>query len=82
MDFLIISSARDIIGETVIDRTGLTGRFDVDIEYVRSTSSERLPELGVSFQQAIIEQLHLKTERRSEPVDVLIVDRVTMPSTD
>lgn len=61
----------------VVDRTGLSGRFDWDLQWTQaalSTAATDSP--GVSLATAIQEQLGLKFESRREPTDVLVVARV------
>lgn len=76
-------------GRMVIDRTGLTGRYDVDLTYTPSAfSAEALaqrpgatPPPGVDparppLLTAVQEQLGLKLEPARGPVNVLVIDRV------
>ena len=52
--FITISGARTHVGGPVVDNTGLTGRFDIDIEYAAlDVSPATRPEFGVSFNMAI-----------------------------
>jgi uncharacterized protein (TIGR03435 family) len=53
----------------VVDRTGLQGVFEVDLEW----SAEN------PLEAAVQEQAGLKLEAKKLPVDVLIVDRVSRP---
>lgn len=63
-------------GRQVIDRTGLEGRFDADLEWAAS------PEVvdRVSVFTAVQEQLGLRLVADTAVLDVLIVDRVERPS--
>jgi uncharacterized protein (TIGR03435 family) len=74
-------------GRMVIDRTGLTGRFDVDLTYTPSAfTAEALAQRpgaavppgvdpsGPPLATALQEQLGLKLEPARAPVDVLVVD--------
>lgn len=80
-DLLLISGARTEFDGPVVDRTGLLGTFDIDLEFVPSTGFERdLPEFGVLLPQAMVDQLGLRVVRRREPVDLLVIDEVVMPS--
>jgi uncharacterized protein (TIGR03435 family) len=82
-DVLIFTSARSEIGGPIVDRTGLVGRFDIDLEFESRTFRERNPNgLGVPLGVAFERQLGLRFERRTEPVDVLVVEHVAMPSLD
>jgi uncharacterized protein (TIGR03435 family) len=67
----------------ILDRTGLTGRFDVALEYSpegkRSSppSGNVQPEpRGPTFAEALKEQLGLRLETQTAPVDFLLVDYV------
>jgi uncharacterized protein (TIGR03435 family) len=81
-NFLTISGARQEIGDPVVDRTGLTGNFDIDIEYAVLSFGRRPPTGSVPLGIAVVEQLGLRFEQRTEAADVLVVDQVTRPSTD
>jgi len=73
----------------VVDRTGLSGSFDLTLEY---TPREQLdsqpgpdasasdPSAPPSVFTALQEQLGLKLEPQTGPVDVLVVDHVEQPS--
>jgi len=60
----------------VLNRTGVDGTFDVDLEW----TPEQNTDPGPSIFTAIQEQLGLKLESQRAPVDVLVVDRVERPS--
>ena len=63
----------------VADRTGLSGYFEVDLEFspdaLTNAASER-----PSFFTALEEQLGLRLEPARAPVDVLVIDRVERPT--
>jgi uncharacterized protein (TIGR03435 family) len=75
-------------GRMLIDRTGVTGRFDVDLTYTPSvfasnglaSASREVPAgvdpNGPSLITALQEQLGLKLEPIRAPIDVVVVDRV------
>jgi len=82
-DFLIYSGSRSEVGDgtPIVDRTGLTGRFDIDLEFVpQSAILQRTAQPGPPLAIAVVEQLGLRFEKRQELVDVLVVERVTMPT--
>jgi uncharacterized protein (TIGR03435 family) len=81
-DVLTISGARQEIGDPVVDRTGLAGHFDIDIEYAVLSLGRRPPTGSVPLGIAVVEQLGLRFEQRTEAADVLLVDQVTRPSTE
>ena len=65
---------------TVVDRTGLEGAFDLILKWnqdpVNNASDSSQPVLTTAVQ----EQLGLKLERRVEPTDVLVIDRIRRPN--
>ena len=82
------------LGWTVVDKTGLKGRYDLALDWTpdaddgtwRPSPGSPPPDpdssQGPSIFTAIQEQLGLKLERASVPVDVLVVDHVEMPSSN
>ena len=66
----------------VVDRTGLTGFFDVQIDLPPlqpATSPDGGPDSGVSVFTVLQEQLGLRVEEGRGPVEVLVVDRLERP---
>jgi uncharacterized protein (TIGR03435 family) len=55
--------------ETVLDQTGLSGLFEIKLEWSPNQDTE-----GPALATALQEQLGLKLESRKGPVDVLVVD--------
>jgi uncharacterized protein (TIGR03435 family) len=64
------------VGRKVLDKTGLTGQFDVTFEWVNGESG---PD---QISAALEEQLGLKIEPDQAPVDVLVIDQVERPLAD
>jgi uncharacterized protein (TIGR03435 family) len=66
-------------GRIVIDKTGLTGWYDIDLKW---TTDEDLAAgvSGPSVFTALEEQLGLKLVSTKAPVDVLVVDHIERPS--
>ena len=73
------------VGRQVVDGTKLPGRFDVDVEYTAATAAAAAgpaaavgdaPSDGLSLFTALQEQLGLKLQPATGPVDVLVVDHV------
>lgn len=62
----------------VVDRTGLAGEFDIDIEFatLNGAAADNTPSLTA----AVDEQLGLKLQPQRGPIDVVVVDAVTQPS--
>jgi uncharacterized protein (TIGR03435 family) len=80
-----------VLGRTVVDRTGLTGNFDVSMEWAPDETQAmqwppdvpRPPQsnaAGPSLFAAIQEQLGLKLESAKGPVEVIVIDRAERPS--
>jgi uncharacterized protein (TIGR03435 family) len=78
-----------ITGLPVVDKTGLTARYDFDLRYSRESQSgvpESSGESGAndtsapSIFTALQEQLGLKLKAVKGPVEVLVIDHVEQPS--
>jgi uncharacterized protein (TIGR03435 family) len=74
-------------GRPLFDKTGLSGLFDVKLEFFLETSGSNPATLpaaaepsGPIFATAIEEQLGLKLESARGPVEVLVIDSVQKPS--
>lgn len=64
------------VGRRVIDRTGLTTGFDIELEW----SPDFQNDAGPSIFTAVQEQLGLKLESTRGPVEVVVIDSVERPS--
>lgn len=62
------------IGRPVLDRTGLKGPFDVDLEWAPTADSD-----GVPIFTAVRDQLGLRLEPARTTLDVVIIERVERP---
>jgi uncharacterized protein (TIGR03435 family) len=60
----------------VIDKTGLTGEYDVELTW----APDGQPDAGPSIFTAVQEQLGLKLEPAKAPVDVVVIDHLERPS--
>jgi uncharacterized protein (TIGR03435 family) len=80
MAFLVRMLAQQKLGRPVVDKTGLAGKFDFTLRW---TPDENRPaSFGSPILAAIEEQLGLRLEPRSAPVEVLVIDNVEKPSED
>jgi uncharacterized protein (TIGR03435 family) len=74
----------EYVDRPVLDRTGLRGTFDFTVEWnhqLQNVSVSPQPDLaGLSLFEALREQLGLRLERQTGPVDVLVIDHVEEPS--
>jgi uncharacterized protein (TIGR03435 family) len=71
------------VGRAVVDRTGLEGKWDFTLTYateaqLRSGQPTDAPDLFT----ALVEQLGLKLESATGPVEMLVVDRMERPTPD
>lgn len=60
----------------VLDRTGVSGTFDIDLSWSVDSGADAGPSLFTAVQ----EQLGLKLEARKSPVEVLVISHVDRPS--
>jgi len=67
-----------IMGRPVQDRTGLTGRFDLEVEWTPAPASPEpaAPGVGPATFAAIEEQLGLRFQPQTSEVNVLVIDHV------
>jgi len=76
-DFVRLLALRPQLNKTVIDRTGLTGGFDIELRYpLEDSGSNPLPAIKPLLEQ----QLGLTLRDAEGPVEVLIVENVDHPS--
>ena len=81
------------LGRRVIDKTGLTGKYDFELKWTPTQPSAaplspppQRPESalaadpGPSLFTALQEQLGLRLESEKGPVEVLVIDRAERPS--
>ena len=68
----------------VVDGTGLSGQVDITLEWADPIAQPASPEPAnrPSFVTAVREQLGLKLEPATEPVQVLVIDRIGRPTPD
>jgi uncharacterized protein (TIGR03435 family) len=71
----------------ILDRTGLTGKFDIDLDFLPAPKPGSPPDPGTepeapapSFVEALKIQAGLKLVRQTGPVDVYVIDHVEQPS--
>ena len=92
----IVLTLSSMVNRTVVDRTGLTGNFDVDLTFTPDQLPARAPGTpvdqpftvfgrvidpnGPSIFTALQEQLGLKLDSTKGPLDVLVIDSVEHPT--
>jgi len=82
------------LGKTVVDKTGLTGKYDYTLQWTPDDATpmaggaaggpgrdeNAAPAGGPSLFTAVEEQLGLKIESTKGQVDVIVIDRLDLPS--
>jgi uncharacterized protein (TIGR03435 family) len=87
--FAQLSNTGMSLNRPVVDRTGLSGNFDVNLRF----TPEHIPDAsdgpfplpdpgGPSLFTAVQEQSGLKLESQRGPVDVLVIDQAEKPTED
>jgi uncharacterized protein (TIGR03435 family) len=86
LDFLAQELAWQV-GRTVVDRTGLAGRYDFSLTWTPDSATgagagagDGSQTAGESIFTAVQEQLGLKLQPTKAPVDVVVIDRLEKPS--
>ena len=76
-----------LLGRSVIDNTGFTGHFDVQLDFVPDDTTPGVPPpppgsriTGPNIAQALQDQLGLRLESAKGPVEVIVVDRAERPA--
>jgi len=64
----------------VIDRSGLTGLFDIELEFTPPRSADDPAAAGVSIFTALREQLGLRLEPARGPGEFLVIDSIERPT--
>ena len=71
-------------GRTVLDRTGLTGTYDIDLQWtpVQALAPAADPAAAPDIFTAVREQLGLRLDASRGPVETLVIDRAEKPADD
>lgn len=76
---MLASALSPQVARVVVDRTGLSGFFEADIEFATDALTNAATERPSLF-TALEEQLGLRLEPARGPVEVLVIDRVERPT--
>jgi uncharacterized protein (TIGR03435 family) len=83
----LVRTLSKMLGGSVIDQTGFTGFFDLQLDFVPDETTPSLPPPppnsgsdGVSIVQALQQQLGLRLQSTRGPVQVIVVDQAAPPS--
>jgi uncharacterized protein (TIGR03435 family) len=77
---LINHAFQDALDHPVIDRTGLTGRYDVHLEFLSDEAALSGDNAGAVLATALREKLGLKLSSEKGAVEVLVIDSVEKPT--
>jgi uncharacterized protein (TIGR03435 family) len=83
MSDIVDAVSNAFLDRPVVDKTGLTGTYDIQLTYTPNApiNRETETELGdVNVFQAVEQQLGLELDARKEIVEMLVVDRAEKPS--
>ena len=81
-----------LTGRLVVDRTGLTGAYDIDLKWTPTPSQlppgppppgvepPQIDPNGPSLETALQEQLGLKLDAERGPVEVLVIEKLVPPT--
>ena len=72
------------VDKPVVDETGLAGKFDFRVKFtpaVDDRTGEPLPDpSGISFQNALRDELGLKLKPSRAPIRTIVIDHVERPA--
>ena len=71
---ILVSHLQGAVDSVVVDKTGLTGRYDVALQWDASDTT------GPSLSTALEEQLGLRLKQTKTTVDTVVIDHLEMPS--
>jgi len=83
IDYLLRSSLSSVVQRRVIDQTGLTGTFDIDLTWdpaLDASGDQRATSDAPSIFTALREQLGLRLEPGKARMPVLVIDSVEPPT--
>jgi uncharacterized protein (TIGR03435 family) len=78
---LWVRTLSSMLGRTVVNETGLSGPLDVlHFEYSRDDLTAAVDSDAISISTALNQQLGLRLEAATRPLEVLVIDRIEQPS--
>ncbi len=87
--YIIVNLLSNMLGRTVIDNTGLTGKYDIHLQPISDSlpaptdAADTLAQadaVNIALIDAIEEQLGLKVKSIQAPETILVIDRIEHPS--
>ncbi len=80
---LVLASRGALDPLPVLDKTGLSGRYDLDIEFLppqKPTADATPEEPGATFEEALKRQAGLRLVKQTGSVPVYVIDRIELPT--
>jgi len=88
---MLVNQLGNQLGRTVIDKTGLKGPYQINLEWTPEQAQSiggpdgggegrASSDTGPTIFTALQEQLGLKLESQKGPVDILVIDKIEKPS--
>jgi uncharacterized protein (TIGR03435 family) len=71
----LASRLTDIAGRPVVDRTGLEGKYGVNLDYSRTGQDDK-----PSIFTAVQDQLGLKLDAGKAPLEMMVIDHIERPA--
>jgi uncharacterized protein (TIGR03435 family) len=75
ISFLIIA-LRNELRAIVEDKTGLTGYYNIDLQFLNGAGDASSQGTGVPYVSSALGDLGLRLEKLTGPVDILVIDRI------
>ncbi len=84
----LVTMLSGFVGTSVTDRTGMTGKFDVELSWADTSDGRKgisldaddAQDRGPSLASALEDQLGLKLQRAKGMAEVLVIDRIERPT--
>lgn len=78
---MLVSVLSQQLGRSVLNKTGLNGSYDYTLQWTpEDAAPDASDSVGPSLFTAMQEQLGLKLESDKGKADVIVIDRLDMPS--
>jgi uncharacterized protein (TIGR03435 family) len=82
--YVIVNLLSNMLGRTVVNNTGLSGKYDVSLvplaESLSASSAYEADDMNLVLIDAIEKQLGLKTETIRAADEILVIDHIERPS--